>query len=163
MKRMWFPLLLVTLAACGPVSSPVPVLGNPRALEGDWYGEYQSAATGRSGSISFLLKAGEDSAQGDVIMTPEGWDHPLQPAGQPGVPSAARTRRRALTITFVRASGGGVSGRLDPYVDPQCGCDVMTVFEGRLQGDTLRGTFTSHHEQGGADRSGEWWAVRKKE
>ncbi len=151
------------LAACGQAPGAVPVLGDVGALQGEWYGEYQSAATGRSGSISFTLRAGTDTAQGDVVMTPQGWDHPVQPAGQPGIPSAQRTRRRILSITFVRASGGTVTGRLDAYIDPQCGCDVMTTFEGGLRGDTLAGTFRSHHVQGGATRSGEWWVVRKKD
>src|SRR5256886_5468755 len=47
--------------------------GDMAALAGQWEGSYSSASTGRSGSISFTLSAGNDSAFGDVIMIPRGW------------------------------------------------------------------------------------------
>lgn len=156
------PLLgLAALVACGAVQRPVPVLGDARALEGEWYGEYQSPSTGRSGSITFTLEAGKDTAQGDVVMTPQGWDHPVEAISQPSI--GERARRRTLTISFVRSREGQVTGRLDRYVDPQCGCDVVTIFQGNLRADTLQGTFRTHHIQGGTTRAGEWRAVRKRQ
>jgi hypothetical protein len=43
----------------------------------------------------------------------------------------------------VHAAGGGVTGQLVPYRDPECDCQVATRFEGRIHGDTIEGTYTA--------------------
>ncbi|HEX9610830.1 MAG TPA: hypothetical protein VF978_03000, partial [Gemmatimonadales bacterium] len=76
------PSLLLFLAACAASQTPVPVIGaatDVEALAGAWVGEYSSAASGRSGSISFTLRAHGDSAFGDVVMIPAAWGRPLAP------------------------------------------------------------------------------------
>ncbi|MGE0352979.1 MAG: hypothetical protein AB7I33_05060 [Gemmatimonadales bacterium] len=130
-------------------------------LAGEWVGEYVSPTTGRTGSIMFTLDIGRDTAQGNVLMIPAGSDRPIEPARQ-DMPDPGRSRAQLLTIAFVQARDGGVSGRLDPYRDPDCGCEVTTVFSGRLVADTLSGTFQSVHRPGGERRTGEWKVVRKK-
>jgi len=65
-----FPALLLA-GACTYHGTPVPVVGDTRSLSGEWEGTYSSEQTGRSGSIMFHLKAGTDSAWGDVLMIPE--------------------------------------------------------------------------------------------
>ena len=74
--------LAALVTACAAAHQPsVPIAGSTRdmaALAGQWEGSYSSAATGRSGSISFTLSTGTDSAFGDVIMIPRGWGRPLQ-------------------------------------------------------------------------------------
>ena len=64
--RLLAPTALLA-AACVYHGTPVPVTGDTRTLEGEWEGTYSSEQTGRSGSILFHLKAGTDSAWGDVL------------------------------------------------------------------------------------------------
>jgi hypothetical protein len=148
-------LLAVFLSlALGCASTPaaVPVEGTASdlsALAGRWEGEYESAATGRLGSITFELTAGQDHAHGDVLMIPRGSDAPYRPAprtgGDPASPGAIS---QLLTIRFVKAEGGKVSGTLDPYWDPDCKCEVTTTFVGEVREDTVEGTFASNRNAG---------------
>ncbi|NIP81707.1 MAG: hypothetical protein GWM90_21815, partial [Gemmatimonadetes bacterium] len=62
-----------------------------------------------------------------------------------GDPWADVPADRVLTITFVRSAGGTVFGRLDPYNDPVCGCEMRTTFTGRVKGNLVEGTYTSEH------------------
>lgn len=155
MKAMMVVSML-GLAACALNPPVVPVEGNAQdvaALAGEWSGEYWSAETGRSGSIFFHLEAGADTAVGDVLMIPRGapeHDHPggVHPASE------------YIPITFVRVWQGHVRGVLDPYRDPVCGCRLHTSFEGVLSGDTIAGTFSSRHLEGGVVQEGRWRVVR---
>lgn len=145
------------------------------SLAGQWEGSYSSAATGRSGSISFTLTTHEDSAYGDVVMIPRGFGRPLQAwggapaAGGPGAPGAvapAQPHSQVLTISFVRVAAGRVSGTLAPYADPETGAKLFTTFEGRMSGDTIAGSYTTHVAGAGggaADtQTGEWTVTRRK-
>jgi hypothetical protein len=152
----------VVLLGCGGAQTPVPVVGRQAdisQLAGEWYGEYSSVESGRSGSIVFKLVAGSDSATGDVVMTPQ-WVT-RQGTGQMP-PSQTAPVSQPLSIRFVRVSGGQVSGALDPYPDPNCGCTLHTTFIGRLRSDTLEGTYTSLHEQTRDVQKGRWRVVRKQ-
>ena len=80
-------------------------------------------------------------------------------------PSAGLPIARApdvLSIAFVRAVGGGVHGRIAPYRDPDCGCELETRFEGRIRGDVIEGTFSSRPVDGGAVQTGTWKVKRRK-
>ena len=80
--RSAVPSWLLLLAACATSQSAVPVIGpagDVSALTGEWAGDYSSNASGRSGSITFTLRAAADSAFGDVVMIPVGWGRPLMP------------------------------------------------------------------------------------
>jgi len=153
------------LAACAAPSPPVPVVGAPSdvaRLDGEWEGQYSSVETGRSGSIFFHIVPGTDSSHGDVLMDPAVLGI-RRAAGDPtAVGQPAVRPGQAIGITFVRVAGGRVTGRLDPYTDPDCNCPLYTTFEGALKGDTLAGTYSSHHETGGYTQHGEWRVVRKK-
>src|SRR5207244_5991827 len=115
-----------------PRQAPVPLVGAARdvaALEGQWDGSYSSAATGRSGSISFTLTATGDSAFGDVVMIPRGLGRPLQAWNNAAAPAdAAPPRPAVLTINFVRVAEGRVTGTLAPYADPETGVQLFTAF-----------------------------------
>src|SRR5262245_11848817 len=66
-----FRALLVM--GCAGTAPRIPVEGSAQdlaALAGDWRGEYQGAAGGRSGLLEFHLAAGADTATGDVLMFP---------------------------------------------------------------------------------------------
>ena len=148
-------------AACTWHGAPVPVLGETASLEGEWEGTYASPLTGRSGSILFRLQAGTDSAYGDVVMIPVQTEQVVAPAA-PQILQAPRTLPRVLRISFVRCEVGRVTGRLDVYEDPETGERLLTMFDGRILGDRLEGTFSTMTEGTGRVLSGEWSAKRTK-
>jgi hypothetical protein len=166
--QMLAAVTLTTVVACStssPSAAPaVPVAATPsdlKPLVGKWEGEYSSESTGRSGSIVFELKAGATEARGDVLMVPRGSDRPLAPA-RLGNAEALRTMPQVLSIRFVNAQGGVISGVLEPYRDPDCDCRVETNFVGTLKDDTIEGTFTTVVSPTGAASTGRWKVTRKK-
>lgn len=157
-------LLVLALTACGASRAPVPVVGastDVGALAGDWAGDYSSAESGRSGSISFTLRATSDSAFGDVIMIPTAWGRPLAPWRQENATGVNQTpSSTVLTIRFVRVEHGHVSGTLDPYADPQTGARLLTTFSGELSGSTIAGTYTTTLPSGNT-QTGRWTVQRR--
>ena len=152
------------VAACSPApQTPVPLagtMGDLAALTGHWEGAYSSVATGRSGSISFTLSAGHDSAFGDVVMIPSGFGRPLQPWNQPAT-TATPAHATTLTINFVRVAKERVTGTLAPYADPETGAQLFTRFEGRLRGDTIDGTYTTRAGGASGTQTGKWSVTRR--
>lgn len=122
-------------------------------LVGEWRGDYSNPETGRSGTISFTLRAGESSASGKVVMIPGRADT---------LAMAAAAARSVLTIHFIRKEGKKVSGTLDSYRDPECGCQVITNFEGSFaDARTIEGTFTTVPAQAGHNVTGGKWKVTR--
>jgi len=159
-------LLALSLSACGAARSPVPLVGastDVSALTGEWSGDYSSAESGRSGSISFTLRAAGDSAFGDVVMIPSAWGRPLMPYREGNTAGAAGNQQTAstvLSIRFVRVEHGHVSGTLDPYADPQTGARLLTTFSGELNGTTITGTYTTRLPSGDT-QTGRWTVQRR--
>ena len=164
-------LCVVALAgvalACASKPTPVTISGDSGArasLAGKWAGEYNSPATGRSGSIVFNLSPSGDSASGDVVMVPRGYGRPLVPYGSTTSTVVGATQTGAnsqvLTIKLVRVAGDTVSGVLDAYRDPECDCPVQTTFTGRINGDAIDGTFTTRGAQSNAGQTGTWRVKR---
>lgn len=154
------------VAGCGFHAPSVRVQGTPDMLAqitGEWWGEYVGDRLhGRNGSIVFKLEEGEASAHGDVVMTPADAERPYGPRG-PGR-SAARQigASDVLTIRFVTAIDGTVTGALDPYWDPDRGTEATSTFVGRLTGDdTIAGSFTTQYADGQPPTGGRWEATRK--
>lgn len=152
------------LAACAANQTPVPVVGpsaDIAALAGEWTGEYSSVESGRSGSISFTLRAAADSAFGDVVMIPVGWGRPLGPwRGEMAPAGAHRPQTEVLTINFVRVEQRRVNGTLAPYADPQTGERLVTTFSGELNGNTITGSYTTRLPSGDT-QTGRWTVQRK--
>src|SRR5260370_38709233 len=100
------PLLALALGACGASRSPVPLVGaasDVSALTGEWGGDYSSAESGRSGSITFTLRAAGDSAFGDVVMVPSALGRPLVPCRDQNMPTGNHAvQSTGLTIPFLR-------------------------------------------------------------
>jgi hypothetical protein len=129
-------------------------------LDGQWEGFYTSRDTGRSGGIFFDLTAEADSAAGEVVMFAPGRYQVPNPSMSEGRPQHDATHSQVLTVSFVRAEGNMVSGRLRPYTDPDCGCTLTTTFLGELDGDRIEGTFISiSHEHNHTNR-GTWEVTR---
>jgi len=163
-KTVPIVLLPLALSACGASRSPVPLVGGSTdisALTGEWAGEYSSAESGRSGSISFMLRAAGDSAFGDVVMIPRAWGRALVPWNQPNASGGNQApTSTVLTIRFVRVEHGHVSGTLDPYADPQTGERLLTTFSGELSGSTITGTYTTRLSSGDT-QTGRWTVQRR--
>ena len=163
MRRIAIATLLAALTACQYHPTPITLQGEAisiAALRGEWSGEYWSNASERRGALSFTIAAHADSAFGDVIMfTPLGQQvRPVDSGDQHRLHSSST---QALRIDFVRVGGGMVSGTLEPYVAPDCNCQVSTTFTGNVLGDTIRGTFITNGAQGG-NRDGMWMMARKR-
>ena len=160
-------LTLATLLGAGcTYLSPVKLDATPADLEvlvGEWRGEYESQALGRSGSIEFKLLAGEAEAHGNVLMIPKGASQPYGPSygSDPSDQQPDPFRSRALTIRFVRSYGGSISGDLDPYWDPDSNCLAHSMFRGRLEVGKMEGTFITHLECNGAEATGTWKMTRR--
>ncbi len=152
------------LVACSHSPGPVPLSGPPAdvaALEGQWAGQYHSYdSPSRSGTIYFRLDAGQDTARGDVLMRVGGRET-VDAIPHPD-PWATVAPDKILTVTFVRAAGTTVFGRMDPYPDPVCGCELSTVFTGRITEDHIEGTYTSEHVNGGDRSTGRWRVIRTR-
>lgn len=144
----------------------VPLVGaapDVAALAGHWDGAYSSAQTGRSGSISFTLVSRVDSAFGDVVMIPRGFGRPLQAWTGATPPAGTETARATvLTISFVRVTGGRVTGTLKPYADPETGVQLFTTFDGQLNRDVIAGTFATRRAGSPDAVTGEWKVTRRK-
>jgi hypothetical protein len=163
--RTWFTTagLLAVFAACRYQPTVVPLRGSASdvgALAGQWDGEYSSSESMRSGTITFTVRAGSDTAYGDVMMMPR--------LGQAIVAADAASQQHlehastaeAVRITFVQVKGGIVEGTLEPYVAPDCQCVVSTVFRGTVAGDHIDGTFTTRGDQG-MRQDGRWRVARR--
>ena len=158
--------LALTLAGCGWRRTPVRLVsdtGSTGLLVGSWVGEYASTQTGRSGSISFELASEKDTAFCDVVMIPS-----VQSSRIGNITSSEGPIVRAipasepLKLRFIRLGEGRVTGTLEPYKDPDCGCFVTTTFEGKFSGTkTIEGTYvttgTGFHKESG----GRWKVTRQ--
>jgi len=167
MKRT-LPLIALLLATggCSFVHQPVPVYGESTSLaslDGQWEGTYSSYGTGRTGAIFFDLTAAADSSAGEVVMFPARRYDTGDPSANEGQVRFETTHSEVLAISFVRAEGNRVTGRLSPYTDPDCGCTLSTTFDGELAGDRIEGTFTSHSREHGHTNLGIWQVTRKQQ
>ena len=159
-------LLALSLALLPGCSStpppPVPVGGDEAALAalgGEWTGEYWSGSTGRRGAIRFRMQSDASAAFGDVWMSPS--PHERAATGPGSGPSSATGAAEPLQIRFVRVGEQGVvSGTMEPYRDPDCACMVSTTFHGTIEGDTIRGTYTTRGPRTHRETGGQWQARR---
>jgi len=170
MRRLQALSLVIGLASTGCMYKPpaipiVPEQVGLEALVGEWTGDYAGDDEyERSGRITFTLIAGEDHAHGDVLLVPSG-NRKAYERYQDTLstrPEANRRPSEALRIRFVRVFGGGVSGLLDPYWDPDRNCRVSTTFVGDLRGDVIQGTFRSHFSDFGREATGHWRVTRAR-
>ena len=169
--RYWRGVAALALSgavACSWRQTPVELIGDSTsiaALVGSWSGQYSSAETGRSGSISFKLASEKDTAYGDVLMVPVvRAGAAMNDERNPAVRAQTSGAAEPLKIRFVRLQGEGVSGTLDPYKDPNCGCTLVTTFTGTFTNpDTIEGTFqTRGTDFGHSPAAGHWKVTRQK-
>lgn len=161
------PVIVMCLAAALGCARHTPGIAvtatdfdvNP--LVGRWRGTYASNSTHRSGTIAFTLLAGESAASGNVVMIPRA-DSLLTAADREMVENVSAIGRTVLSIHFVRKEGGNVTGTLDPYTDPDCGCTVTTKFDGSFRdSSTIEGTYSTVPSLPGGRVSGGTWRVTR--
>ena len=156
--------MLVIAAGCAPM--PTVALQATSAdleiLAGEWTGEYKSAALDRHGLIEFKLKAGTDEARGDVLMIPRGRQIPYQRQRyDEATYVASMDSSELLTIRFIRASNGSLTGMLDRYWDPDRNCFANTTFTGNVGLGTVEGVFRTRFVCGAGEATGTWSATKK--
>lgn len=144
--------------------TPVHMAGNRssiNALAGSWIGTYRGTESGRTGTINFTMKISADSAFGDVLMeTPAGMPV-VRPVDDPAAHRLHASSSRLLAIRFVEVAGGSVEGALEPYIAPDCDCNVTTTFTGLVRGDTIRGTFATRGRMMNP-QAGVWTVARRR-
>jgi hypothetical protein len=164
MRRTWlggFAMIAVLAAGCTRARNPVQVVGPVAAtnqMVGRWLGDFMDERDAL-GNVVFELAPGATTAYGDVLMLTPQMD---------GQGSYAKTGDEeflpvVMTIKFVLVSGTEVSGDIDPYIDPSCGCKVETTFRGAIDGDRISGTFVTRGESGRVMHHGQWNAARAKD
>jgi len=150
MRTNWvLAVSLVAVAGCAVNPAPVAVIGadtDTQALGGEWFGEYESHDAERSGRIYFRFDRATGSAMGHVFM---------ERASESGLEPA----HEYVDLSSVEIAGHDVVGILAPYWDPRCGCRLQTTFRGTLDGEVIRGTFTSVHRGRTEVDEGDWWAL----
>jgi hypothetical protein len=156
-------MLIVVATACRYRPEPIPIQGEQSELArlaGTWVGEYSGTISGRTGSITFTLKAGTDSAFGDVLMMPAGSLNSLIPADTPIDHRSHARSPQVLRVSFVSVAKGRVFGSLEPYIAPDCECTVRTTFDGAIDADAIEGIFVTR-APGGFEQTGRWRVLRQ--
>jgi hypothetical protein len=133
-----------------------------RALVGEWRGSYSSDGGDRHGLIDLSLAAGEQQAYGDVLMVAAGSRDRYYPsAAGERMATAERPHGTILTIRFVRAADGRLTGTMDPYWDPERSCEATATFYGAIGDGRMDGTFTSLCADGVHAIRGHWSVLRR--
>jgi hypothetical protein len=156
---------LATVVACRYNPTPVPLQAAPAdiaSLAGRWEGTYEGRESGRSGNIVFIVKAGKDTAYGDVLMFAESAGR-IQRVIAADVSTGEHVHHSPssdlLRVSFVSVHDGTVEGALEPYIAPDCNCTVTTIFRGAVEGNSIRGEYltTGHY---GVRQTGKWSVKR---
>jgi hypothetical protein len=132
-------------------------------LSGRWRGSYSTTPQGRNGLIDFNLSAGDEQASGDVLMIAENQKVPYRPypPGDSRLGPANAPYTQLLTIRFVRAEHGRISGTMAPYWDPERECQATAVFLGEVKDRAIDGTFTSLCDDGVRQLQGRWRVTKQ--
>ena len=152
----------ILLYGCASMSKVGEARVDMASLAGKWEGKYTSAATGRSGEVFLDLTSTKDNAKGGIIMHPTSPEHTSSAKhGKMSYGHDQRAKAVPLAIDFVQAEGGTIKGEVAPYQDPRFNNSTMhTSFQGTVQGDTMKGTFTVKVGDTGDSYTGNWWAKR---
>ncbi len=159
-------MIFSALAACAGNPAPVPVFASRadwEILGGHWSGSYATSPSGRRGVIDFTLSPGNEQASGDVLMIADGTKVPYRPhpPNDPRQGPIDAPYTQLLTIRFVRADQGQISGTIASYWDPDRDCQASATFLGNVQNRVIEGTFTSTCEDGVRQLRGTWRVTRE--
>jgi hypothetical protein len=164
MRIATIALVIMTITGCRYHPASIPVSGDVASiahLTGTWVGEYTGRESGRSGSITFIMEAAGDSAFGDVLMIPQQAGDMLRAVDVDAGHVQHVRSPQALRIDFVQVAGAEVRGVLEPYIAPDCHCQVTTTFTGIVDDKAIEGTFVTRGP-GGLEQHGRWRVVRDR-
>jgi len=158
--------MMIGLVACAGNPRPVTVFASRadwEILAGRWRGSYTSSVPNRRGLIDFSLSASGEQAFGDVLMIAPGTRVPYRPypPGDPRLAPIDAAYTQLLTIQFVRAEQGQISGTIASYWDPDRDCQASATFLGEVQARAIQGTFASACEDGVRQIHGTWQVTRE--
>lgn len=153
------------LAACTYTPTPVKLIASPGdviSLAGTWEGTYLGKESERTGSISFTIEAGSDTAYGDVLMEGPSRYSFLAADVHSGEHLRHSRAPEVLRITWVGLHRGYIEGALEPYIAPDCQCTVKTIFSGYLNdaGDVIEGEYVTIGTF--VKQTGTWKVLKKK-
>jgi hypothetical protein len=141
------------------VAPAIPTSGDKasfKALAGRWEGTYTNPANRRSGTIVLEFYSDKET-HGDILMIPPGSAQP-----KPSQEEILRTMPRVLEINFLEsAAPGELSGTVGPYEDPDSHCQSRSVFQGKVKGETIEGTFRTECADGRSPATSGVWSVTR--
>lgn len=125
-----------------------------------WDGAFRSDDSQRGGSLTVRIDS--------VVMGPSGSDtvfgHATLAPGLTGPLVAAHAKNPdhlrhsnapgVLHFVIVRGQRGRIGGDLEPFIDPECDCAVVTRFAGTVVGALAEGIYESRGT--GVLRNGRW-------
>jgi hypothetical protein len=149
-----------------PASPPhvtVPTV-NVQPLVGEWRGDYvANDPSGTHGTLAFALAAGNSDAHGTLTINAAGADRAFERYRSEQIVFSTEDATPGPdlpAIQFVRLEGSTVSGTVDAFVDPACQCSAIMTLSGKLQGDTIAGTFRATYNAQRPDLTGKWMVKR---
>lgn len=155
---------LVALSACHYTPTPVVLHASPgdvMSLAGTWEGTFLGKESARTGTITFTIEAGKDTAHGDVLLEASAQYQFVAADVASGEHRLHSRAPEVLRITWVGLHSGYVEGALEPYIAPDCQCTVKTTFNGSADadGDLIKGEYVT---VGPSIRQTGTWTVRRK-
>lgn len=137
------------LAQRARTAAPAAPAG-PASLAGRWEGTYANDMTQRGGRLVITLAGSDESATGEIALTPVGAKGPVLAEGV-SMPTARGAKGPGgLPVTLMKTGDDKVSGSVDAaYVDPGCNCTVITSVDATLNGSTLSGSFAARDSKTG--------------
>jgi hypothetical protein len=155
---------LLFASACTYNSPPVLLDGpasDVAALAGTWEGTYAGGESQRTGTITFTIRAGKDTAYGDVLMETAMNESIVAADVESGRHATHARAPHVLLIKFVNVYRGYIDGTLEAYRAPDCDCIVETTFRGERFGEEIRGEFTTR-DPTGRYQTGTWKVKRTR-
>jgi hypothetical protein len=152
---------VILAAACTYAGTPVPLRGRAgdiAALAGRWDGEFWSDESRRNGALLFTIRAGTDTAFGDVVLTPTSFEPVIAADAKDPVHLQHSRAPEVLRIHFVTVRDRMIQGEIEPYVAPDCKCVVVTEFLGTVDGNVIEGAYTT---RGSGVRQEGRWSMRR--
>ncbi|MSR07513.1 MAG: hypothetical protein EXR93_10680 [Gemmatimonadetes bacterium] len=103
--------------------------------------------TQKGGRLVITLTGSDESAMGEVALTPVGAKGSVLAEG---VSAPTAKGPGGLPVTLMKTGDDKVSGSVDAaYTDPGCDCTVITSVDATLNGSTLSGSLAARDSKTG--------------
>ena len=147
-------------AAAGP-SAMAPAAA-PAALVGRWEGTYTNDVTQKGGRLVLTLSGSDESASGELQLTPMGAKGPVMAEGASLSMGKGAKSPSGLPVSAMKSGDDKVSGSVDAaYTDPGCNCTVITTIDGTIAGSTITGSLAGRDSKTGQWNLTSFTATRK--